>query len=66
MQNCNEKSILVLLRKYFKKQPIDNCFMGNIPTLIVCLYDTIRQEIQKKSKIAVMTNPYWPFWNKSS
>ena len=41
----------------------------NIPTLIgliVCLYDAIGQEIQKKSKIAVMTNPYWPFWNKSS
>ena len=65
MQNyTDEKSILVVLKKYLKKTT--NCFMGNIPTLIVCLYDTIRQEIQKKSKIAVMTNPYWPFCNKSS
>ena len=33
----------------FKKQPIDNCFIGNIPTLVVCLwYDRTRntKEIQ--------------------
>jgi hypothetical protein len=67
MQNCvDEKSILVVLEPTLLKICI---VQGRTisPTLLVynMMTQSTKEELQKKCKIALMRNPYRPFWNKS-
>ena len=67
MQNCiDEISILAVLEPTLLKICIVQG--GTIsPSLLVynMTAESIQEELQKKCKIALMRNPYWPFWNKS-